>query len=84
MTRVGKRVHALSVVLLCLTWAAAALGQTKAIPQRSDIEDEYKWRLEDIYETTAAWEADFERVESQLPALAAMQGRLAASADGRV
>ncbi|MBU0529984.1 oligoendopeptidase F [bacterium] len=36
------------------------------IPQRSNIDDEYKWNLEDIYPSIEAWEADYNLVESNL------------------
>lgn len=75
--RAGRSV----LFIMGLIWAAQALGQTKAIPQRSDIGAEYKWRLEDIYPTTAAWEADLEKVKAELPKLTAMQGTLGNSAD---
>jgi oligoendopeptidase F len=81
MKRAGIGVHIVLAGGLCLSWGAAAWGQTKAVPQRGDIEDRYKWRLEDIYETTQAWEADFNRVKAQLPALAAMKGKVASSAE---
>ena len=79
MKRAGNAFY----VLMLSAWlaaGAAAWGQSKAIPQRGDIDDKYKWRLEDIYQTTEAWEADFNRVKSELPALAGMQGKLRSSA----
>jgi oligoendopeptidase F len=49
---------------------------TKAIPQRSDIETKYKWRLEDIYATDQLWEGDFSKVEGLLPKMTEFKGRL--------
>ncbi len=46
-----------------ILWALAALpvpaADTGAIPQRSDIEDRYKWKLQDIFADDDAWEATF-------------------------
>ncbi|MDR1650607.1 MAG: oligoendopeptidase F [Synergistaceae bacterium] len=50
------------------------------VPLRSDIPDEFKWRLSDIYPTDGEWEADFALVKSELPKLASMAGTLGSSA----
>jgi oligoendopeptidase F len=73
-----KRIPA-AVTLLAI--AALALGSRAglAAPQRSDIQPQYKWRLEDIYATNDAWEADFKRAEALLPKIAAFKGRLGSS-----
>lgn len=49
------------------------------IPQRSDIADEYKWNLTDIYPTIEDWEKDFQFVENSLPKFAEYNGRLGKS-----
>ncbi|MFC1565362.1 oligoendopeptidase F [Candidatus Neomarinimicrobiota bacterium] len=46
------------------------------IPQRSDIEDEYKWNLEDIYPTIEDWERDYQFVESNLEKFDSFRGNL--------
>ncbi|MCK4385865.1 MAG: oligoendopeptidase F, partial [candidate division Zixibacteria bacterium] len=56
-----------------------AQSAAKAIPQRSDIEDKYKWSLEDIYGTDQLWEDDFSNVEGLLPEMAEFKGRLSES-----
>ena len=56
-----------------------AQSAAKAIPQRSDIEDKYKWSLEDIYGTDQLWEEDFSNVEGLLPEMAKFKGRLSES-----
>lgn len=71
----------LAALIIALASANSAWAQTKAIPQRADIEDRYKWRLEDIYPSVAAWEADLNKVRAELPGLSAMQGNLGTSAD---
>ncbi len=78
----------LSSLLLVLLVIGSALGQApeeskrqvKKIPQRSDIPDKYKWRLEDIYATDELWEQDFARVEALLPEMEKYKGHLAESA----
>jgi oligoendopeptidase F len=58
---------------------AFAQSQVKEIPQRSEIADKYKWKLEDIYSTDSLWEYDFSRVEQLLPEMEKFKGRLAES-----
>lgn len=75
----------LSSLLLVLLVIGSALGQApeepkgqaKKIPQRSDIPDKYKWRLQDIYRTDELWEQDFARVEALLPEMEKYKGHLA-------
>ena len=45
-------------LLLVSVISLSAFGASKAIPQRADIEDKYKWNLKDIYLSEEAWEAD--------------------------
>ncbi len=54
-------------------------GQVKKIPQRSDIDDKYKWRLEDIYPKDELWEQDLGRVEALLPEMEKFKGHLTES-----
>ncbi len=56
-------------------------AQTSKIPQRSDIASQYKWRLEDIYPDTNAWQADYSRLQSQMDNLHKFEGKLGQSAD---
>jgi oligoendopeptidase F len=54
-------------------------ADTKNIPQRSDIEDKYKWDLSDLYESDQAWEEDFKKVQDMLTKAKGFTGRLAES-----
>ncbi len=63
----------------CLVLAGAVFGQAGEVPERKDIDPKYKWRLEDIYPTDAAWEQDFARLEKMLPVAASFEGRLGES-----
>lgn len=56
-------------------------ADTGDIPQRADIEDQYKWKVEDIYPSDEAWEEAYAGLESGYPALAEYQGRLSESAE---
>jgi oligoendopeptidase F len=56
-----------------------AQSQTKAIPQRADIADKYKWSLEDIYPTAGDWEKDFTDLQGLIPKLSEYKGHLAES-----
>jgi oligoendopeptidase F len=53
--------------------------EVKEIPQRSDIEEKYKWRLNDIFPNDELWEQDFARVEALLPKMERFKGHLAES-----
>jgi oligoendopeptidase F len=56
-----------------------AQSTVKAIPQRSDIEAKYKWKLEDIFATNQLWEGDFSKVDALLPKMIEFKGRLSES-----
>ncbi len=56
-----------------------AQSQTKAVPQRSDIADKYKWSLEDIYPTAEDWEKDFSELELLIPKISPFKGHLSES-----
>jgi oligoendopeptidase F len=64
---------------LCLMVSSLAFAQDA--PQRSDIDDAYKWKVEDIYANIDVWEADYKTVEEAIPSLEAYQGRLGESAE---
>ncbi|MFC1527641.1 oligoendopeptidase F [Candidatus Neomarinimicrobiota bacterium] len=58
---------------------ALPLFAQSGIPQRSDIEDKYKWNLEDIYSSIEQWEKDYTFVESNLDKFDAFRGKLGKS-----
>jgi oligoendopeptidase F len=53
----------------------------KTLPSRSEVAEEYTWRLEDIFANDEEWEKEFQAVKDSLPKLTEFQGRLAESAD---
>ena len=58
----------------------AEVTVTQTVPRRSELPAEYTWDLTLIYPDEHAWEADVARLESMLPAVAALQGQVGASA----
>lgn len=51
------------------------------LPLRSDVLAEDCWDLESLYKTEADWQADFDKVASQVDRFATYQGRLGESVD---
>ncbi|MDR2515724.1 MAG: oligoendopeptidase F [Christensenellaceae bacterium] len=49
---------------------------------RAQADEAYTWRLEDLYESDALWEADFSRAEAEAAGLAALEGKLKGGAQG--
>jgi len=71
---------ALCLLLACIVVGLPTLhAESEGVPQRSDIEDQYKWKVEDIYPNLDAWESDFAYLTDNLPRLEAFQGHLAES-----
>jgi oligoendopeptidase F len=60
---------------------APGAGKVHKIPERSEIEEKYKWNLEDIYPSLDAWEAAFAGLSSRIDALGAFGGRMGESAE---
>ncbi len=60
---------------------AAQDAQPKAVPERADIDDRYKWDLSDIYESWESWEADVERCRELMDQFVEMKGTLAEGAE---
>jgi oligoendopeptidase F len=67
--------------LFCLTAPTRNIqgADVKKAPKRSEIEQRYKWRLEDIYATDSQWEKDFAQVKETIPRIEAFKGRLGES-----
>jgi len=51
--------------------------ESKIIPERKDITDNYKWDLSDIYKNVEEWETDFQWVTSKLSGYKKYEGKLA-------
>ncbi|MFD1360157.1 oligoendopeptidase F [Lentibacillus salinarum] len=52
----------------------------KELPKRSDIPEERKWKLEDIFATDEEWEAELKALQNDLPSMTTFQGKIADSA----
>jgi oligoendopeptidase F len=79
MRRASKLVLGLGILLIFVLSTANGQSQVKKAPQRSEIDNKYKWRLEDIFATDTLWEKDFSKVESLLPEMDKFKGRLSES-----
>jgi len=55
---------------------AGLLSAQGKLPERDQIDPAYRWDLGDIYPTVAAWEKDFNFVDSHLDDLASYAGKL--------
>lgn len=77
-----KRLMSLIVILSLLVSIAFAgeMDDSKRIPTRDEIEEQYRWNLADIYPTTDAWEKDFAYVEDNISHLKKYKGKLGKSA----
>ena len=49
--------------------------------RREEIPQQYKWKMEDLYATNKAWEADFEKLQKGIAEIKRFEGTLAESAD---
>jgi len=72
----ASSVFCLLVILLAMAMAVPAQDDVEKIPQRADIEDKYKWKVEDMYPDLDAWEADFEVLKGSVDAFDAYKGHL--------
>ncbi|MFQ6032206.1 MAG: oligoendopeptidase F [Candidatus Zixiibacteriota bacterium] len=82
MVKKASGIFVLLVMGLVVTFTfnrVLAQSGTKTIPQRSDIDAKYKWKLEDIYATDQLWEEDFAKVEGLLPKMLEFKNRLSES-----
>ncbi len=73
-----KRLMSLIVILglLFTVSFAGEMDNSKRIPTRDEIEEQYRWNLADIYPTTDAWEKDYAYVEGNLKSLKDYKGKL--------
>lgn len=59
--------------------AAATVEKNPVYKSRSEIPDQYKWKLDHIYPTKDEWLKDVKKVESAADTFATFQGKLGAS-----
>ena len=70
----------IAIIIISILLTVPVFAQSD-IPQRSDIADEYKWNLEDIYPSIENWEEDYKFVESNLGKFDEFRGKLGKSGD---
>ena len=54
---------------------------TKKIPQRSEVPEEFTWNLKDMFPSDEAWFAEFEALKALPAEIAAFQGHLGDDAE---
>jgi oligoendopeptidase F len=79
-TFVGRIMMALLISTFSLSISLAQEG-VKKLPAREEIDDKYKWRLDDVYPTDDLWEEDFSKVKSLLGEFDRYKGKLGESAE---
>ncbi|WP_336325818.1 oligoendopeptidase F [Halovenus sp. HT40] len=52
-----------------------------SVPERGDIDEQYKWDLQSLFETDEQWQEAYEAVESRLDELRAFEGQAAEDAE---
>jgi len=58
------------------TSGSAATDEASHVPPRSEIPDQYKWHLEDIYTNDELWQQDFNTLKSSLKEITQYAGTL--------
>lgn len=72
-----KKYIAAALTLLVLGSQSTALFAQDNLKKRSEVADQYKWKLEDIYATTDAFNADMTKIQkTYIPKLKSYQGKL--------
>ena len=56
------------------------MAETKKIPERSQIAEQDKWAIHDIYATDELWEADLQKAKDLIPVISGYAGKLGESA----
>ena len=57
------------------------MAQTKKIPERTEIPEQDKWAIHDIYATDELWEADLSKFKAMIGEFTALKGKLGESAE---
>ena len=73
-----KRLSISFLVIFSLIFISKLSAQQ---PERSQVDDKYKWDLSILYPNVEAWQADLKSIEKQADKVAAYNGKLAESAD---
>ncbi|WP_040293978.1 oligoendopeptidase F [Acetonema longum] len=65
---------------MLLNHAAAESAGGSQVPPRSQISDEYKWKITDIYANDSEWDKGFVQLRQLIPTMTKYKGKLASSA----
>ena len=84
----GRKVlsYGLVAILFSFSLLPFSSGQerVKKLPARDEIEERYKWRLDDVYPTDDLWENDFAQVKERLGQFKQFEGSLGESANNLI
>lgn len=59
----------------------ATSAKTDTIPERSEVDDKYKWHVHDIFTSDEEWEKAFNELKAEMPRITEFKGKLGTSAD---
>jgi hypothetical protein len=68
------------LLLVAPAFAVMTLQGASQERERSQIPDEYKWNLADVYPSDEAWRAAVQKVKTDVPQLKQFEGKLGTSA----
>ena len=57
------------------------MNEEKRTPKRSEVDERFKWAINDIYATDELWNEDLEKLKGYIEKLPSYKGRLSESAD---
>ena len=81
MSIMPKLLSAVLGTLMFATTADAANYEHTNVPPRSEIRNEYKWKLQDMYASDEDWQKDFTSLKSSLPEMQQFHNKLSHSAE---
>jgi oligoendopeptidase F len=69
-----------ALLVVAATVRAEEVKMATTTRERSQIDEAYKWKVEDLYASQADWDKDLVRLEADLKAMASCKGKLGKSA----
>ena len=66
-------------IILMIVWIFPVYGGSSA-KERADIDEKYKWNLEDIYASIEDWQKDKEQISESFTRIDNYKGKLSSSA----
>jgi oligoendopeptidase F len=76
---IRHRVPVILLAVMLVITAFAVWAEEGDVPERSAIDNKYKWDLTDMYASDEAWEADYSYIESKIPELESYKGKISQS-----